>query len=101
MAIWPEYDCRRVVRAAAIVNIFEANGPNTCRVLFVDPVGDGKVEPYVCTDDALTNRAEIGWVAVIYKDGLRSAFPRVTFDADYVKRDAAVAPSDPGAIVVS
>lgn len=99
MAIWPEYDCSRVVRAAQIVNIFEASGPLTCRVLFVDP-GDGHIEPFICSDDDATNRAQTGWMAVVYKDGLKNAFPKSSFDSDYHRRDA-VPPADPSVVVVS
>lgn len=83
---WPEFGCRRVVRAAPIVNIAEYAGAGTCRILFVIPFEDGKVEPFVCSDETMTDKAAIGWYAVVYATGMKAAMPKDAFEADYIKK---------------
>lgn len=85
---WPEFDRRKAVRAAPIVNVAEFAGAGTCRVLFVSVEG-GRVEPYVCHDEAVTDKAAIGWYAIVLSDDTKTAMTKEDFEADYVKRAAA------------
>ena len=90
LSAWPQWDCRKVVRAAKVVSIAEMTGSGTCRVLFVAPFADeNRVEPFICSDPAMTDKVVVGWYAVVFADGFKAASPADVFEADYVKRPTA------------
>lgn len=83
---WPEFEPRKALRAAPVVNVVEHAGAGTCRFMFVAPFDDGKVEPYICHDEAMTDKAAVGWYAVVLNDGTKTAMTKEDFEANYVKR---------------
>lgn len=80
---WPKYVSHKVVSAAVIMQIDEPTDETTARVLFVDPLGDGKTEPFVTTEPGMMARCQVGDYAMVYRDGYRSVCPKKEFEDGY------------------
>lgn len=83
MTDWPQYESHKIVRAAKIVSIGESTSEDTVRVLIVDPHGDGTREPFECSQASMHAAAQVGWYAITYPDGFRSASPSDRFEEGY------------------
>lgn len=86
MVDWPKYESHKIVQAAKVIEVLEGPGAMASnRVLMVDP-GTGILEPFQCSQASMHSAVEIGWYAILYPDGFRSASPPDTFEDGYTRR---------------
>lgn len=81
-AEWPQFVSHKIVRATPIVFIEEVTVDEVIegkfRALFIEP--EGHHRQFFPSEPGMLNRAQIGWMAVIYEDGWRSVSPKESFD---------------------
>lgn len=81
MSDWPKYESHKIVQAAKIVDVMIDN-QGVMRGITVDP-GNGVIEPFWPTRDAMADEAKIGGYAMLYPDGFKSVSPAKAFEEGY------------------
>jgi hypothetical protein len=82
-ALWPRYECRKVVSAAVITQVVLNPAEPAFISLMVDPYGDGRTEFFFPNEQWMARVAEVGGYAVIYEDGFRAVACKAVFEAAY------------------
>lgn len=89
MADWPEYESRRVVRAAPIVRVEEverASGSRFIKAIWVRPSDDAPEERFDPTKPGMRDTAAVGHYAMLYPDGFKSICPQKAFEEGYTRK---------------
>lgn len=79
-ADWPRYQSHKIVHAAEISEVVEAQGEI---IIWVKPFGDDRVETFKPSMPSMAAAAVTGGYAVVYDDGFRSISPKKAFEDGY------------------